>query len=251
MRQTTEKWRDVPGYAGWYQASNAGRIRTWHSLNGQGRSKTPRIMKQKAYQGCVKVGLRNPDTGKQAVVSVASIIYKTWIGEVPPGKRVCHKRMNANDNRPENLVLSDLRFIAFQMNAKKNGPHNRKPVVKMDTDLTVVAVYPSARQAQRQNFFGDKTLIDYCNLKRTTVIAGDGYIYAWDDERWLRKTIARAMREMDAAGIRYTDPGTEEYWNLPPESGSATGSAPEWAEAAQICGGVPPRRTYENRSVRA
>lgn len=238
MSRKIEEWRDIPGFGGFYQISNAGRVRTWHNLNGRGRSKEPRIMKTYSYQGHIRVALRDPAIGRQRIFGVANLVFQAFIGDIPPGMKVCHKRLDASDNRPENLILSDASLIARQMNIKKGGKYtvgNRKPVVKMDTDLNVVAIYSSARRAEELNFFSSKVLADYCNQKRTSVIAGDGYIYAWDDEKSLRKTLARAMQELDALGIRYTYPGTEEYWNLPLEAESEPPDL--WLEAASLVGG--------------
>lgn len=238
MRRKAEEWRDIPGYDGWYQISNAGRIRTWHSRNGRGRSKEPHIKKAHSNCGSMEVTLRGPAVGQQRNHSVASLVFRAFIGDIPPGMKVCHKSLDTSDNRPENLVLSDGSLTARQANIKRGGKYavsNRKPVVKMDTDLNVVAVYSSACRAEKLNFFGNGSLTDYCNQKRASVIAGDGYIYAWDDEKCLRKTLTRAMQELDALGIRYTYHGTAEYWNLPLEAGTEPPDL--WLEAASLVGG--------------
>lgn len=211
-----EQWRDIPGMDGWYQASTLGRVRSWHSRNGQGRRKEPFTLNPFDRGYGFQVSLRPPGMENSRLFTVASLVYMTWSGPIPPGKRVIHRSLDSHDNRPENLILGTMKTQARRMNAIKPGAHNRRPVVKMDTDLSVVAVYPSAREAQRLNFFGNKVLADYCNLKRTSVIAGDGYIYAWDDDAWMRRTLKRAMAELKVRDIRFTDPCTEEYYSLPP-----------------------------------
>ena len=224
-----EQWRDIPGLGGWYQASNFGQIRTWHSRNGQGRSKVPYTMK---IHGRGIVSLRPADLDRPKIYGVSYLVYITWVGPVPPGKRVLHRTLDSLDNSPGNLIIGTLRQQGKRMNAKKPGAHNRRPVVKMNTALEVIEAYPSARQAQIKNHFGERTLEGYCNLERLSVIAGDGYIYAWDDDAWMRRTLKKAMAELEAKGIRFTDPCTEEYYSLPPAlTDSLDLEAIPWADA--------------------
>ena len=92
--------------------------------------------------------------------------------------------------------------------AKKNKTYCKKlPVVKIDLTLEVVDAYPSARQAAMDTTINRGTIQLYCNHKtKKSVIAPDGFIYAWDDTRSIWATMRRAMRELDEMGIRYNDP---------------------------------------------
>jgi len=38
----TETWKDVPGYDGWYQASDQGRVRSWHGRGNNQAYRAPR-----------------------------------------------------------------------------------------------------------------------------------------------------------------------------------------------------------------
>lgn len=230
-----EQWRDIPGMGGWYQASTLGQIRTWHRLDGRGRREVPYTMK---INGRGIVSLRPADMDRPKIYGVGYLVYITWNGPVPPGKRVIHRSLDTADNRPENLILGTRKTQARRMNAKKPGSHNRRPVVKMDTSLEVIEVYPSARQAEIKNHFGESTLTGYCNMERLSVIAGDGFIYAWDDDAWMRKTLRRAAAELEAMGIRFTAPATEEYYNLPIDPAEAIDpEALTWADTFPIPGG--------------
>ena len=234
--QRGEQWRDIPGYAGWYQASNLGRVRTWHSRNGQGWAKAPAIMQTTQRSGCASVSLRSPDTGKPKIRTVAAIVYMTWVGPIPKGRRVIHRTLDTADNRPDNLFLGSRSAQARRMFAK-GGPSRRKPVLKISPELEIVAVYQSAREADRENHFASSVLDDYCNLKRQSVIAMDGYIYAWDDDRWLARTLRRAKAELDALGIRYNDPFTSRYYDLPEDPEPAAAPGILWADAPRPGGG--------------
>lgn len=67
-----------------------------------------------------------------------------------------------------------------------------------------MAIYRSAREANRQNYISRQSVTDHCNGQRTrdgkpeklkSVFAPDGYAYSWDDERVLPHVIARVRKE--------------------------------------------------------
>lgn len=158
----------------------------------------------------------------------------TWLGGIPKGKRARHKDGNPFNNSRWNIEVSPP-FCEYN----KNNPSKRRPVVKMDLTLEVLDCYKSARQAGRENGIGHRLILDYCNLTTRTIIAPDGFIYAWDDDEWLRKTLEKARAELDALGIRYNDPHTEKYYDLPQEPEDdfdLTGL--QWAEAPALVEGV-------------
>lgn len=106
----TEIWKDIPGYEGEYQASNLGRIK---SLSRKVLSKNhytglpfyrttaERILKPGKYckSGHLSVVLRRGSQG----LPVHQLIMKTFVGEPPVGKEVCHNNGNPADNRLSNL----------------------------------------------------------------------------------------------------------------------------------------------------
>mgnify|MGYP001515647298 FL=1 len=83
----------------------------------------------------------------------------------------------------------------------------------------------------------------YCNHKtKKSVIAPDGFIYAWDDTRSIWATMRRAMRELDEMGIRYNDPFTGRYFDIPPHVDFDLDPTLWWAEAPPGGGGGHPFR---------
>ena len=240
-----EQWRDIPGYDGLYQVSNKGRVRTWRKKGHKGMAEKPVIMRQftKGRSPSLVVGLRDPDTRAIRHFIVAQAVYLAFVGPIPEGRRVLHRTLNVEDNRPENLILGCVEDQTRRMNAmnKKNGSVRRKPVLKINRDLEIVSVYTSAREADRKNGFARSVIDDHCNLKFASVFARDGYIYAWDDDRWLAKTLRRAMAELDDLGIRYNDPFTSRYYDLPPEPELALEPAGDagipWEDAPALAGG--------------
>jgi len=213
MSRRKEEWRDVPGYDGFYQVSDWGRVRSFRT-NGprhtESRLETPRLLKPQFLHGTVCVRVR--ENGRRKGVSVARLVVMTWLGGIPEGMRVFHRNEDPTNNCLRNVELKPADY------GGKTCPGNRKPVLKIDLSLEIVECYSSARQAARKSGFSHTTIQDYCNLvQRGTIVAPDGFIYAWDDEVWLDKTLERARRELEAKGIRYNDPHTARYYDLPQE----------------------------------
>ncbi|MDE2095639.1 MAG: HNH endonuclease [Patescibacteria group bacterium] len=101
-----EVWRDIPGYEGWYQASNLGRIkRTVDKRDGK-RIVHEKILKP--WKTKRKGKIRNlqislSKEGKKQVFSVHHLILLTFIGPCPIGYEGCHNNSIPTDNRVVNL----------------------------------------------------------------------------------------------------------------------------------------------------
>lgn len=219
-----EKWRDIPGFGGWYQISTEGRIRSFRKGHGQKDVKaeipkliTPRPVRNiKQSSTSLRIRLVTPE-GKQVFKNMTTLMADTWIGPRPPGYNVCIKNNNPADVRLSNLCIMARGDITRM---KTHGPktiRRKLPVIKIDKSLEVVDAYPSARQAALASGLSPVTLRDYCNRKvKRTVFAPDGYLYCWDDSRSIWATLRRAMMELDELGLRYNNPYTGRYFDLPP-----------------------------------
>ena len=124
-----EKWKDIPGYKGFYQASDQCRIR---SLN---RTITDRIGRTKRLEGkilsapcvvmgnggykCRTVGLSRK--GRQWVKLVHRLVLKTFVGPCPDNHECCHNNGNSLDNR-----LSNLRWDTRKANVKDACMHGTR-----------------------------------------------------------------------------------------------------------------------------
>lgn len=248
MGHKVEEWRDIPGYNGWYQISLWGDVRTFRRKGNpitspifRERLETPVLMKPYLRKGrymCVK--LTNTD-GKSEEKGLARLMVATWVGEIP-ARAVVWPR----DGDPTNVSLNNLAVSSasewVKASPKANGFKNsgiRFPVLKIDQTLEIVDCYHSVRDAARKNPYSVMGILRYCNLKCASVIAGDGFIYAWDDDSWLRKTLKRAKRELDALGVRYNDPHTECYYDLTAAPDLELDPDILWNEAPACAGGVP------------
>lgn len=88
-----EKFKDIPGYEGLYQANQNGEI--FSLIKNM-------VMKQRVHKcGYMMVGLTK--NNKQRVVLVHKLICMTFVGEALPGFCVHHKNHDKKDNRLSNL----------------------------------------------------------------------------------------------------------------------------------------------------
>lgn len=99
----SEEWRPVDGYAGRYEVSNLGRVR---SLPNQ-RRKTTIILKQQpnVRTGYFYVNLTSHNGRRwvQKNIAVAVMVAIAFKGPRPPGMEACHNDGNHQNNRERNL----------------------------------------------------------------------------------------------------------------------------------------------------
>ena len=97
-----ERWADIPGFGGMYQASDLGRIRStgsktqwsrWKGYQGRVLSQNGRRYKQVSLQ--VGTGERN--------YHVHALVALAFLGPRPDGMQVCHCDGNMHNNRADNL----------------------------------------------------------------------------------------------------------------------------------------------------
>jgi hypothetical protein len=107
----TEEWRDVPEFAGRYQASSLGRVRSLDRLVEHANSRqrlhtrrhTGRVLSPGAYSnGRLFVILRDGQHGYNR--QVARLVLAAFVGACPPGMECRHLNGNHTDNRIENLA---------------------------------------------------------------------------------------------------------------------------------------------------
>ena len=107
---SVEVWRDIPGYAGAYQVSSHGRVRSlprmipvYDSVRqiSYARPCPGRILRQSV---CDKAGHVSVHLGKYCRgIPVHQLVMLAFYGFPPPGMEAMHLNGNPEDNRPENL----------------------------------------------------------------------------------------------------------------------------------------------------
>jgi hypothetical protein len=97
-----EKWKDIPEYAGSYQVSDLGRVRSLDRVvkckNGREFKRKGKILKQGNKNGYKFVNLCYGNS-----VSVHTLVAKAFLGERPDKMDVCHINGNKSYNRLSNL----------------------------------------------------------------------------------------------------------------------------------------------------
>lgn len=121
----SEIWKDVPGYAGLYQVSNTGRVKSFKNQYGHG----VRILKgEKTQSGYIQVSLNKKRYKIHRLVAMAFIPN-------PDGfLQINHKNEVKTDNRVENLEWCTAKYnINYGSCIERRSAKLRKPVYCSET----------------------------------------------------------------------------------------------------------------------
>lgn len=172
-----EIWKDIPGYEGLYQVSNYGNGR---SLDRQVEMKTrcggtftrlfkgKEIVKSKYPNGYLFFSVHKNGILKQILVHRA--VAKAFIPNPDNLPEVNHKDECKTNNVVENLEWCDKKYNStynerhIKIGRKlRNRPDFSKKVYKYSRNNELVAEYPSASEAARQNNTYPPCIINSCN----------------------------------------------------------------------------------------
>jgi hypothetical protein len=102
-----EKWNDIPGYDGMYQASSLGRIRSVDRTDGNGRFWKGAIRRQKMSNKNRKISTLQvvlSANSKYVTYTAQQLVFTAFNGLLRyKDLKVGHKNKNLLDNRIENL----------------------------------------------------------------------------------------------------------------------------------------------------
>ena len=94
-----ERWKTIPGYEGWYEISDLGRVK--RMVAGQGAIAGRILSPGGDGGGYLIVGLSINGTRRHH--KVRRLVAAAFLGPCPEGKEVNHKDGNKKNNCPENL----------------------------------------------------------------------------------------------------------------------------------------------------
>lgn len=120
-----EEWRPIPGFDGWYEVSNWGRIRSWRKKGSRlqdARADKPHIKALAMYgtRGRGRMTSNLKHQGRQIQTAVSRCVLLAFVGEAPPDKPFA---LHANDQPGDNRLVN-LRWGSQEENyddARKNG----------------------------------------------------------------------------------------------------------------------------------
>lgn len=142
-----EVWRDIPGYAGSYQASDQGRIRSVHRVVRDGsrsRELSGGVLKPVLLKtGYLVVGLSVG--GKMKNYLVQWLVLLAFVGPRPAGWDVCHDDGDRTNNRLANLRYDTRANNLFDMRRHgtyRSGEHHTNAKL---TDEQVAAIKEDLR----------------------------------------------------------------------------------------------------------
>lgn len=182
----TNIWRDIIGYEGMYQVSYEGKVRRIYK---NGKIKELNLYTKKNHREVLYAGLNKNRIKKEVQVHI--LVAQAFLGEPKEGEVIYHVNGLLKDNWASNLKYIDRKKLG-----QITGPRSRrKTVAKINSDGEIVEVYPSARQAGRENFMSYQTVIDRCNRKVKSPFASDGYAYAWEDSEVSMKHAMDKLKE--------------------------------------------------------
>jgi len=109
MNKGMEEWKDIPGYEGYYQASDLGRVRSLDRtvVTSNGRK---RFFKGRIIKGCVNKGYRQTTlriNGVGRSFSFSQIVAMTFLCHEPNGNTLIVDHINGDksDDRAKNLRI--------------------------------------------------------------------------------------------------------------------------------------------------
>ena len=178
-----ETWKDVIGYAGLYQVSNLGRIRSLgrecDSKNGSKQKKKARILKQEiTVHGYCRVRLFDAD-GNAKHYAVHRLVLSAFVGILD--EDINHINEIKTDTRLENLEYCTHKYNCnhgtrnSKISNSRKGKHVR-PVVQLDKNGNTVRTFPSRIVAEHETGIDAGHIGSVCIGKRAT--AGG---YKWRD----------------------------------------------------------------------
>lgn len=119
-----ELWLPVEGWEGYYEVSNHGQIRSLPriitSRRGAKKAIPGRVMRKNLQKNKAAIVSFNRK-GKPIAYRVDHLVYKSFIGEIPPGKTVFHLDGDKDNDHVDNLDLRDILMDPLEQKRLKNS----------------------------------------------------------------------------------------------------------------------------------
>lgn len=162
-------WKLIEGDWRWpYRVSDEGEVQK------QLPSGKWQTLKPYQYSGQWRIHMWLAD-GTWKRVQVSKLVADAFMGGTPPGMMRVHRNGMKNDNAVENIV-----FMTPAQSAKRHRPGNSRPVLKVDRNGEVVAIYRSTMEAARKNHISQAAIGKRCLGLIEDPYRLDGFNYVYE-----------------------------------------------------------------------
>ena len=184
-----EIWKEIPGWEGFYEASNLGNVRSLPRIimrpNGRPLTVKGRVLKQATNRNGYKAVVLCRH-GIMKTIKVHRLIAAAFIQNPLEHSIVNHKNEVKSDNRADNLEwctytynmkygTAPSRRSRSLSTAMKNNPNHSRPVIMMDLNGKITQEFPSLMEAQRQTGIPNQNIWSCCAGGRQRTAGG----YKW------------------------------------------------------------------------
>lgn len=118
---------------------------------------------------CSHFGVCICNNGEQFTFGLHQLVWRQFNGEIPKGYDVHHDNLDANDNRPENLILmthsKHMELHAKLRNEQGLFGNKKKKCLQFDKDGNLIKEWDSARDACRYYGHGIRNCL--CGKSKT------------------------------------------------------------------------------------
>lgn len=126
--ESTENWRPVPGYEGYYEVSDLGRVRSLDGLDNRGRRRNGKLLSPSLRSGYRRIQLHRDGMGRTEYVH--TLVLCAFVGPRPSGHEACHGEGGPLDNRLANLRWGTSTDNNFDQVKAGTHPNSRRSECK-------------------------------------------------------------------------------------------------------------------------
>ena len=160
-------WKRINGYLWSYRIDDEGHVEKWDGIKWV--RLTPYISGRD--RACVK--MRTKDNRK-VDVPVVNLMADAFMGGKKPGECIIHKNGSKLD-----CAIYNLKKVSKSECGKISSRNRRRAVAKIDRTGTVLQIYPSAREAAKQNHLSQTAVWHRCTNKLKYPFELDGTTYQY------------------------------------------------------------------------
>lgn len=165
-----EEWKDIEGYEGLYQVSNEGNAKSLN-YNHTGREK----LLKPSVRGNGYLQVQLCKDGKKENKDIHRLVAEAFIPNPNNYEIVHHIDHNRQNNVVENLMWMN-KEEHDKVHSKERGEKKEKRVYQYTLDSKLVAIWKSAKEAEKQLGFAQSHISSCCNGKLKQY---KGYIWSY------------------------------------------------------------------------